>query len=87
MFIACFFLESDICIETTFMRYGNGSNEIMSITLKPKTMKRWAYSTDTCSRIVQDIANMSDHSGKLEVTNHEKRSHHAALRSQKIGIR
>jgi len=34
------------------MRYGNGSNEIMSITLKPETMKRWAYSTDTCSRIV-----------------------------------
>jgi len=79
MFIAWFFLESDIWIETTFMHYGNGPNEIISITLKPETMKRWAYSTDTCSRIVQDIANMSDHSGKREVMSHEKKeaiTHH-----------
>jgi len=39
MFIAWFFLESDICIEATFMRYGDGPNEIVSITLKPETMK------------------------------------------------
>jgi len=73
MFIAWFFLESDIWIEKTFMRYGHGSNEIISITLKPETMKRWAYSTDTCSRIVEDIANISDRGGKREVTSHEKK--------------
>ena len=72
MFIAWFFLEPDIQIETTFMRYGKGPNKIINITLKHKTMKRWAYSKDTCSRIVQDIANMSDHSGERKVTSHEK---------------
>jgi len=40
--------------------------------LKCETMKRWVYSADTCSRIVQDIANMFDHSGEREVTSHEK---------------
>jgi len=54
------------------MRYGHDPNEIISITLKPKTMKRWAYGTDTCSRIVQDILNMSDHSGEWEVTSHKE---------------
>jgi len=72
MFIACFFWESDIWIETTFMCYGNVPNEIISRTLKPEIMKRWAYNADTCSRIVEDIANMSDHSGDRKVTSHEK---------------
>ena len=54
------------------MRYGNVPNEIISTTLKPETMQRCAYGMDTCSRIVQDIANMSDHSGEREVKSHEK---------------
>jgi len=36
MFMAWFLLESDIWIETTFMRYGIAPNEIISITLKTK---------------------------------------------------
>jgi len=72
MFMAWFFLESDIRIEIIFMRYGIGPNEIISITLKPEIMKRWAYGMDIYSRIVQDIANMSDHSGEREVTSHKK---------------
>ena len=39
---------------------------------KPETMKRWAQSMDTCSRFVQDTANMSEHSGEREVTSREK---------------
>jgi len=50
------------------MRYGIGPNEIISITPKPETIKRWACSAETCSRIVQDIANMFDHNGDREVT-------------------
>ena len=58
---------SDMWIETTFMRYGHGPNGIIGITLKPETMKWWAYSMHTCSRIAQDIANMSDDSVEREV--------------------
>jgi len=53
-------------------RYGHGPNGIISITLKPKAMKWWAYSMDTCSSILQDIANMSDHNVEREVTSHVK---------------
>jgi len=48
------------------MRYGNVRNEIISINLQPETMKRWVYNMHTCSRIVQDIANKSDHSGERQ---------------------
>jgi len=74
MLIAWFFLVSDIWIDTIFMRYGIGPNEMVSINLKPETMKRWACGVDICSRIVQDIANMSDHSGEREVTSHKKQA-------------
>lgn len=35
---------SDMAIETTFMRYGHSKNGIVGITLKPETLKTWAYS-------------------------------------------
>jgi len=54
------------------MRYGIGPNKVMNITLKPGTMKQWAYSADTGSRIVQGVANMFDHSGEREMTSHIK---------------
>jgi len=59
------------------MCYGSGPNEIIGITLKPETMKRWAYSMYICSRIVQGIVNMSDHSRDRDMTSHkeEKPSH------------
>ena len=47
-------------------------NGIIGITLKRETMKRCVYSMDTCRRMVQDIANMFDHSGEREVRSHEK---------------
>jgi len=73
MFIVWLFLEFYERIETAFMWYGHGPNEIISITLKP-----WAYSMHTCSRIVQDTTNMSDHSGKEDVTSQtrEATAHH-----------
>ena len=33
---------SDMHIETTFMRYGNGKFSIIGVTLKSKTFKVWA---------------------------------------------
>jgi hypothetical protein len=63
---------SDMWIETTFMRYGHGPNCIIGITLKPETLKRWAYSMHTCSMIVQDVADMSDDSREKEVTTHKE---------------
>jgi len=53
------------------MRFKHGPHEIISITLKSETMKRWAYSMDTCSRFAHDIANMWNDSGEKEVTRHE----------------
>ena len=35
---------SDMAIETTFMRYGHGQSGIIGITLRPETLKTWAYS-------------------------------------------
>ena len=40
---------SDMYIESTFMRYGHGPNGIVGNTLKPSTLKKWAYSMHTCS--------------------------------------
>lgn len=34
---------SNMCIETTLMRYGHGKNGIIGITLKPETFKTWTY--------------------------------------------
>ena len=31
-------------IESTFMLYGHGIHGIVGITLKPSTLKKWAYS-------------------------------------------
>ena len=31
-------------IKTTFMRYGHGQSGITGLTLKPETVKTWAYS-------------------------------------------
>jgi hypothetical protein len=68
----CNGIWSDMWIETTFMRYGNGPNGIIGITLRPESLKRWAYSMHTCSMIVQDIADMLDESREKEVTTHKE---------------
>ena len=74
---------SDMWIETTFnfMRYGHGPNGVIGITLKPQTLKRWAYSMHTCSMIVQDIADMSDDSGDKE-KRREDSTHHFGCKRQ-----
>jgi len=49
---------SDMFIETTFMRYGHAPAGIIGITLKPKTLKVWAFSLHACSRLEADLDDM-----------------------------
>ena len=51
---------SDMFIETTFMRYGHGPRGIIGITLKPETLKTWALGLHICSRLEQDIADITE---------------------------
>ena len=44
---------SDMFIEITFMRYGNGPGGIIGITVKPETLKTWALSLHVC--VEQDV--------------------------------
>ena len=49
-------LCSDMFIETTFMRYGNGPGGLIGITLKPKSV-----SLHTCTTMLHDLNKMRDH--------------------------
>ena len=46
---------SDMAIETTFMRYGHGQSGIIRITLRPETLKTWAYSLHACNTVVSNL--------------------------------
>ena len=46
-------------IETTFMRYGHGQRGIIGVTLKPETLKIMGLSLHTCSRLEEDLADIS----------------------------
>ncbi|KAK5918218.1 hypothetical protein CgunFtcFv8_002999 [Champsocephalus gunnari] len=56
-----FGIWSDMAIETTFMRYGHGQNGIIGITLRPETLKTWAYSMHACNKVVGNLDSMRDH--------------------------
>ena len=51
---------SDMYIETTFMRYGHGQNGIIGITLKPESLKTWAFSLHICSNLEASLDAMLD---------------------------
>ena len=50
---------SDMYIETTFMRYGQGPGGIIGITLKPEMLKTWALGLHVCCQLEQDTVNLS----------------------------
>ena len=52
---------TDMMIEMTFMRHGKGPNGIISITLKPNTLKTWALSLHICSVLAKDISDMTSY--------------------------
>ena len=62
----------DMFIETTFMRYGKGPGGLVGVTLKPSTIKRWALSLHTTSRVESDIDEMRHLQGTREATTHKE---------------
>ena len=50
---------SDMAIETTYMRFGHGPVGVVGKTLKPETLKVWAYSQSACTKIVSDLEEMN----------------------------
>ena len=46
---------SDMANETTFMRYGHEQSGIIGITLRPETVKTWAYSLHACNTLVSHL--------------------------------
>ena len=59
-------------IETTFMRYGHGPRGIIGITLKPETLKTWALGLHICSRLEQDIADITEGERVTSQETHEE---------------
>ena len=49
---------SNMFIDTNFMCYGNGPGCLVGVTFKPATVKRWALSLHTTSRVESDIDEM-----------------------------
>ena len=49
---------SDMAIKSTFMRYGHGQSGIIGITLRPETLKTWAYSLHACKTVVSNMDQM-----------------------------
>lgn len=49
---------SDMAIESTLMRYGHGPGGIIGVTLKPETVRTWAYSMHACNRIERSLDEM-----------------------------
>ena len=45
----------DMAIGTTFVRYGHGQSGIIGITLRPETLKTWAYSWHACNTVVSNL--------------------------------
>ena len=63
---------SDMAIETTFVRYGHGQSGIIGITLKPETLKTWAYRLHTCHGISDDLNEMRDNEQPSAQTSHKE---------------
>ena len=63
---------TDMAIESTYMRYGHGRRGIVGITLKPETLKTWAYSLHACNVIINDLNQMRDKESSSAQTYHKE---------------
>ena len=63
---------SDMAIETTFMQYGHGQSGIIGITLRPKTLKTWAYSLHACNTVVNNLDQMRTQASQTASQTHHK---------------
>ena len=53
---------SDMLIETTYMKFGKSFGGLVGITLKPKSVLRWAYSFHKLSSMIKDLKEIDDKS-------------------------
>ena len=51
---------TDMFMETTFMCYGHGPGGLIGIMLNEKAVNRWAMSQHICSRLMKDVAGISN---------------------------
>ena len=63
---------SDMYIESTFMRYGHGPSGIIGITLKPSTLKRWAFGLHISSQLINDVFAMAEGEQQTAVISHKE---------------
>ena len=63
---------TDMAVETTYMRYGHGRKGVIGITLKPETLKTWAYSLHACNRLINDLNEIRDKEGLPAQTYHKE---------------
>ena len=72
---------SDMAIEITFMRYGHGQSGIIGITLRPETLKTWAYGLHACNTVVSNLDAMRTQE-KFEPTSQTHHKEEAKARIQ-----
>ncbi|KAH3691407.1 hypothetical protein DPMN_194041 [Dreissena polymorpha] len=76
-------------IETTFMKYSHGKKGTICSTLKPEARKFWSLSLNICSRMEEDLREMSSVIlvDADEQHNEEKRGRIKADAKDKVNIR
>ncbi len=63
---------SDMVIETTYMRFGHGQSGIIGLTLKPETLKTWAYSLHTCNNVTEGLNALREHEQSSTSSQHKE---------------
>ena len=78
---------SGMAIETTFMRYGHGQSGIIGITLRPETLKTWAYSLHACNTVVGNVEQMrtQEHHVPASQTHHKEEAMPESKLTQRTG--
>ena len=61
----------DIFIETTFIHFEHGPGGFTGITLNEKVVHRWTMSLQICSRLMKDMADLTD-SSSVDFTSHKE---------------
>ena len=55
---------SDMLIETTYMKFGSSPEGLVGVTLKPKSVIRWAYSFHKISTMTKELKEITDTSNR-----------------------
>ena len=55
---------SDMLIATTYMKFGSSPGGLVGVTLKPKSVIRWAYSFHKISTMTKELKEITDTSNR-----------------------